>query len=664
VFPLAAARVLQRDAGMSFLGNTYWALRLLPWVAAGAGALLLALAMPGVDFSEGAWFWAVPFLLWASSKPSWRQWLLFSFAASWLVKIATLVWLRHVYPPLGWMGLVLLTAYLALFPAAWLALARWIFPKTNGAPPVARLVAQLGLAGAWVALEWTQGRLFSGFPWVLLAETQWRRPPVLALCQWGGPWAVGFAIMLFNIGVARYVRRFMEEREQAEAERLKALRAASGRDSDGRRPASGADLPPAAPAFSGPLSIFRRMCPEFYLGMAPVFVAFHLFIESGRELALRSEHLFSMAVVQTDFNPCEKWTPELLQSNAATLRRLTDAALRLTPENPVFEMPADPKATLPPEAAGGVLAPPDLLLWPEAALGVPVHSEEYARYVRSLLRGSPTVLLAGGITPGKAPDSAVPGYYNMVFTATADGGPSETFYGKRHLVPFGEYLPGFAEMLGLRKVVPLKSDCLVGKRDAALPVRLGNGRLFQAGALVCYEDVFPDIALGLARPAGAGDAAAAPKTPPAALRDLSGGGSDPDAVEARPALDGADFLCVLTNDAWYGRESGAYQHAAHSAVLAASLRIPVIRCGNNGWSGWFTPSGHAVPLLNAAGGIYFCGAGRFDVRGIPAAMRRPTFYQQNGNWLVTCSFLLFAWSALRLFLARRKKVDAAKGVPS
>ena len=477
-----------------------------------------------------------------------------------VAKCVLLIWLRHVYVPLGYVGLVFVSAASAAFPVLWLALLRWLFPRTLNAPLTARIVIQLGLAGTWVLLEWVQSWFLTGFPWMLLAESQWLRPTALSLCAWGGPWALGFAIMLFNMGIARYVARVLHARNQP--------------------------LPAAAPA---PFAILRNICPEFYLGIAPLFFALFSHLQAINLHRARAEKLFTAAVVQTDFKPGEKW------DEAQTTRHI-DIARELT-------LTAATGAT-----------PPDVILWPEAALPFPVGYADYDNFLKGLARDTRSTLLIGAITLQNG------GYFNGIHVVTPDGGIGAEFYAKRHLVPFGEYVP-LADILPLRKVVPIAHDSLVGERADPLPVPLPgnrNRRPLLAGTLVCYEDVFPDLSLDMARR-------------------------------------GADFIAVVTNDAWYGREAGAYQHAAHSAVIAASLRLPVIRCGNNGWSGLISPLGQTQALTDATGSIYFRGTGRFDVFGIPASMREPTFYARHGNWVVKMSALLALWACLRNRHWRKRK---------
>ncbi len=73
----------------------------------------------------------------------------------------------------GWLGVILLSAYLALFPAATAGLARW-FADARALPLV------LAFAGLWVLAEWLRGWLFSGFPWNPLGAVTL---PVLGLGQ-------------------------------------------------------------------------------------------------------------------------------------------------------------------------------------------------------------------------------------------------------------------------------------------------------------------------------------------------------------------------------------------------------------------------------------------------------------------------------------------------
>ena len=59
---------------------------------------------------------------------------------------------------LGWIAVLLLSLYLAVYPALATGLA-WKFGRKN------RLALLLVLAGAWTITEWMRGSFFTGFPW-------------------------------------------------------------------------------------------------------------------------------------------------------------------------------------------------------------------------------------------------------------------------------------------------------------------------------------------------------------------------------------------------------------------------------------------------------------------------------------------------------------------
>jgi apolipoprotein N-acyltransferase len=95
---------------------------------------------------------------------------------------------------LGWVAVVLLSLYLAVYPALAAGLA-WRF---KGGQPAALLLA---LAGAWPLTEYLRGAMFTGFPWnplgATLVNTPWLRVApylgtyslsLLAVLSGGGLW--------------------------------------------------------------------------------------------------------------------------------------------------------------------------------------------------------------------------------------------------------------------------------------------------------------------------------------------------------------------------------------------------------------------------------------------------------------------------------------------
>ena len=539
------------------------ALALIPMTAA------IILSRPAFDAYQAAWIAFTPALLWACAAPRRRLFATSTFLALWVAEIVSMVWLRHLYPPLGYIAIVLSTAYFALYPWLFLLAARAVIPLVRDAAFPARASASLGLAGLWVVFEWVRGHLFTGCPWMILGATQWKALPLLSLCAWTGPWAPSFILILFNLGLAHYARWLT--RRNTEHLSRKGL--------------------PMSP-WSG-----LRLCPDFYLALAPIALSVFLFLADLSARRATDTRLFTVAAVQTDFDPNAKWSPERAEENRRVMSALTREAATLSASKKRAVGSEFPT----PAARGDA----DFILWPEAALPFSVGYPGYDAFLASLARDTDTTILAGAITRG--PND---GYFNSLHIVTPEDGVRPEFYAKRHLVPFGEYVP-LANIIPLRKIVPIAHDSLRGERDTPLIVHRRDGEELRLGALVCYEDIFPELARGM-------------------------------------ALNGADALVVVTNDAWYGREAGAYQHAASCALIAASTGLPIARCGNAGWSGTIAANGHTTAITDAQGSIYFRGAGRYEVRGTPADKRRDTFYVRHGDWFPAVCGVFALLTAMRV----------------
>jgi apolipoprotein N-acyltransferase len=479
-------------------------------------------------------------------QPSWASWRRASFLTSWILWIGLLIWLRHVYPPLGWLGLILLTAYCALFNTAWLIALRWILPALHEQGVFVRLLSMLGLAGAWGLMEWIRANFLTGFGWLPLAASQESNVVMLTLCRWVGPYGLSMALVLINLGLARWLHRFLSYRNN----------------------------PALTPI--GPAAWLQGLTPELYLGLSTIAAAFYGLVTQPLPTT-RDTETIKMVAVQTNFDPNAKWDQALLSQH---IGKITQATL------------------------DGAKSKPDIILWPEAAIPVTLEAPQWQTHLKTLAQSTNTTLVFGTIEKRTA------GYTNSVAVMGPEGLRSPT-YAKRHLVPFGEYVP-LASILPLRKIVPIAEDCLAGDSVSLLPLRTSKGQTISAGALVCYEDVFPDLARDHARA-------------------------------------GADLLIVITNDAWYGQEAGAYQHAAHSTLLAASTGLPLLRCGNAGWSGTIDRHGRSQAMVNpTTKSIYYAGFSEpLTAQVTLPEFRTPTFWVVHGDWAVglggMCFGLTYLW---------------------
>ncbi|WP_310468657.1 apolipoprotein N-acyltransferase [Sphingomonas sp.] len=112
----------------------------------------------------------------------------FAISLNW---IATAFTFQAAMPAwLGWVAVLLVALYLALFPALAAGLA-WAFGEKS------RLVLVLGLAGAWGITEWLRAGLFTGFAWnpagVVLVDT-----PLLGVSALIGTYGLSLLVVLLG----------------------------------------------------------------------------------------------------------------------------------------------------------------------------------------------------------------------------------------------------------------------------------------------------------------------------------------------------------------------------------------------------------------------------------------------------------------------------------
>ena len=247
---------------------------------------------------------------------------------------------------------------------------------------------------------------------------------------------------------------------------------------------------------------------------------------------------------------------------------------------------------------------PDVIFWPEASVPwVLKRDPSMTEWVEALAKKTGKPLLIGAVSVDN-PGAADEVWRNGAFLIHPVQGVQYPGYAKRHLVPFGEYIPQRSIFGWLEKFVPIGGDYVPGETAQPLPLRVGTTTV-PVGVLICYEDLFPSLALASTRA-------------------------------------GAEVLAVLTNDAWYGEGGAAYQHAAHSVLRAVENRRPVVRCGNGGWSGWIDEYGNVrFSATDEDGSIYFRGHKTVTVTRDARWQKRASFYVEKGDWFLALCAALF-----------------------
>jgi apolipoprotein N-acyltransferase len=240
-----------------------------------------------------------------------------------------------------------------------------------------------------------------------------------------------------------------------------------------------------------------------------------------------------------------------------------------------------------------------LLVWPETALPVPpeYRGPDLADTLRQI-RSLPVPIITG--TLGVA--SRNPLRFSNDATALIPGQPGRNVYRKRHLVPFGEYIPIPALFEWLRPITGITGDLVSGTETRTFQVPYGDGSL-TVGPAICYEALYPSLMRTIAR-----------KNP--------------------------DVFVVLSDDAWFGRTEAPYQLFRQSLIRAVENGVPMIRVANTGVSGVMEPNGTLMgetPLFEP----------RATVVRVPVG-RESTFYRRHGEWVFRSSLLfLVVLSAFR-----------------
>ncbi len=524
---------------------TFWE-RQSEWVAAGVvlvlTVVLAVVSFPPYKIPEAAYAMLVPGIFWAYTRPRFKVYAWTMVAAQAVAWTLILGWLHHV----TWFGLILLGPVVGAWIGLWYLAAWWTLPRMLGRPTMVRLPVLLGLAGAWVLIEWTRTWFLGGFPWLPLAASQWQRASILQVASYTGAYGVSFVLVAVNIGFGAYAHRLFREGETG----------------------------------------LRKRSQEFFLAMFLLLVCLSIHVQEAFNRVRYTVPVARVGFVQPYIPQDVKWDPAKGPGILTVLQQTTQAAAATRP---------------------------DLILWPEATTPWAVKGDANARaFVESLASTAKAPLLIGSVAVENSP-AANEQWYNGAFVVDPAFGLQSSYYAKRHLVPFGEYVPLRPVLGWITKFVPIGEDFATGLDSSPLVVPLRNGAL-TFGPLICYEDIYPALARA-------------------------------------STLAGSDVLVVLTNNAWFGEGGAAYQHAANSVLRAVETRRPVLRDGNGGWSGWIDEFGSIrATLVNDDGTIYFRGTKTLNVTRDARWVGRYSFYTEHGDWFVAvCAALAgFGFALLKV----------------
>ena len=195
---------------------------------------------------------------------------------------------------------------------------------------------------------------------------------------------------------------------------------------------------------------------------------------------------------------------------------------------------------------------PDLIIFPETALPSYLKIETIIRNRLQKKVNESQIPILIGTVDRQIDQNGAKSYFNSSMYLS----PNSDFlmYDKIHLVPFAEYdlIPSILSPLADLNLNINRGVFRKGKNYTKFKLK----NLYFSN-LICYESSFPRYA-------------------------------------RRFSANGADFLTIQANDGWLGTSAGPFQHFAQAKLRAIENRIPIVRGGNTGISGYILPTGEVI----------------------------------------------------------------------
>ena len=194
----------------------------------------------------------------------------------------------------------------------------------------------------------------------------------------------------------------------------------------------------------------------------------------------------------------------------------------------------------------------DLIIWPETAVQFFLEQDrEFAKKVSERL-GKVIILGARKYLRDQKK------LFNSAYLLN-ETGQIQASYDKKHLVPFGEYIP-FATLIKKVGLVAFASNGITGFTEGNTQNSMTIGNIPAFAILICYESIF--------------------------------------SYEVDENISEVEWLIHLTNDAWFGSYSGPQQHLMHLQARAIEQGLPVFRSANTGISAFIDPYGIIINRLD------------------------------------------------------------------
>ena len=200
----------------------------------------------------------------------------------------------------------------------------------------------------------------------------------------------------------------------------------------------------------------------------------------------------------------------------------------------------------------------EIVLWPETAIPFNITAgiqSKYDKKCSELAKETQVYIIVGAYSNDEEKS------YNSLVCYTPEGERLDTIYNKRRLVPFGEFVPlrGVFETLipPLTEILITADDISEGESSNLMSI--GDSTV---GCLICFDSIYDGLTLDTVR-------------------------------------DGADFICLSTNDSWFSGSAALSMHNSHAQLRAIESGRYISRCASTGISTVVSPRGEVLARVEA-----------------------------------------------------------------
>lgn len=409
-------------------GLLLWELGLLT-----LGALLYTIACPPYDWSGAGWIALTPFFLALrqhTPRTGFFLGLLFGVLCcagiGFWIYVAVSTYFALPFPLDVLFTLFNYSLFAGLYVGIAAALMCVLFRRAHP------LLAVLGAPAVWVAGEFVRSTWFAGIAWELLGYTQYQHPLLIQIADLTGVYGLSYLLALSGAVSAEVLVFFFSAATHHEAH-------------------------------TSPVPRFPMRATAILAASAVLVLGYGtLQLRRYSAPASASTPSLTIAVVHANVDSSERWQRAYYASTLLTYLRLTQQGI------------ANER--------------PDLIIWPEFALGFYLDREPmFHQQLSAFTRATNTFLLVGA--PRMDETEAGTQSYNSAYLLSPQGDIVDV-YDKIRLIPFAEY-PPFTHPLLRPAQSDAPTDFTPGHRATIFPQPQRPW-----GVTICYEVTYPPMTRG------------------------------------------------------------------------------------------------------------------------------------------------------------------------